>query len=215
MTILYLISGYFLGRLTSKPKTALSGLNGFFDQADDLITLRKMYFDYVKMYHPDRNQDKGEKEIRRLTELIQDINNEYEKFSKRLPKEKGKQFESPEEKEREFHISEVYKDIINAVQKYELIKIEFVGAWIWISGNTYPIRNELKTAGFIFAPVKKMWYWRPDENKFYPGRGSQPMEIIRAKYGSNVIDRDMPKSLTGLDMNLLNILNALQLLIAK
>lgn len=216
--ILFFGAGFLAARLLVKPQTnvnGLRGLNGFFDDVRDLVELRRRYFELVKNYHPDRNQDKNEKELKRLTELMQEINGEYEKLAKKLPKERGVDFENEEDRENEFNISEIYKDIINAVQSYDLIKIELIGSWVWVSGNTYPIRKELKAAGFLFAPVKKMWYWRPGDQKFYPGYESENIDKIRNKYGSSVIDRDAPKALSGLDMNLLNILNALQLLIAK
>ena len=186
----------------------LDGLNGFFDGVHDLKTLRKLYFDFVKQYHPDRHPGASDNEISRLTEIMQNINSEYDELSRVLPKESGKGFESPEDQENEFHISKVYRDIVNSVLKYDLVKVEL------ISGNTYPIRKELKAAGFMFAPKKKMWYWRPEDKKVkYRGK-TQDIEKIRAKYGTSTFDKERTKSLAGLDTDLINSLNALQILLA-
>ena len=65
----------------------------------------------------------------------------------------------------------------------------------------------------MFAPKKKMWYWRPEDKKVrYRGKG-QDMDDIRNKYGSRTMQKDQVRSLSGLDMDLLNSLNALQILI--
>ena len=39
------------------------------------------------------------------------------------------------------------------------ITIEICGTFIWISGNSYPYRKELKEIGFKWASQKKQWYW--------------------------------------------------------
>jgi len=213
-----LIAGKFIFGQKKEIVNGLRGLSGWLNDARDLKELREMYYNLVKEYHPDRNATKSEAEILRYNEIMKEINNEYENFSKKLPKERGVNFEDREDQEREQHISDVYREIVNSLLQYDLIKIELIGTWIWISGNTYQIRNELKAAGFLFSGSKKMWYWRPEDQKNYKSRGGQDIDFIRAKYGSMTIDRERKdtKALSGsLDMSLLNILNALQLLITK
>lgn len=39
-----------------------------------------------------------------------------------------------------------------------VIEIELVGSWIWVSGNTYPVKEQLKEAGIFWAGKKKKWY---------------------------------------------------------
>jgi len=205
-------------RFISPRKTHLAGLGalaGFFDRVKDLVTLRKLYFELVKQYHPDRHPNESDKEKSRLNEIMQSINAEYDRLSKILPKESGVNFESPEDQEKEQNISSVYKDIVNAVLKFELIKVELIGSWVWISGNTYPIKDELKAAGFFFAGKKKMWYWRPEDKKSkYRGK-PQDIDSIRDKYGSKTIQKEHtgPRMLSGLNTDLLNSLNALQILL--
>ena len=41
------------------------------------------------------------------------------------------------------------------------IKIIKKGCWIWISGNTKPVKQELKKIGLRYAWDKKEWYWKP------------------------------------------------------
>jgi curved DNA-binding protein CbpA len=199
----------------------LQGLNGFFDGIDDLKTLRSVYRKLVMQYHPDKHPDANEKKIRELNEIMSLLNSEYERLSEIFIRQ-GK-FESKnehptdEEKKTEQDLSVVYKEVLNRLVKYSLIQIELVGNWIWISGNTYPIRNELKVSGFMFAPVKKMWYWRPEEYKSYGKHESTNMDKIRRKYGSETINfEERNKALRGVvNQDLLNDLNALQILLQQ
>jgi len=45
--------------------------------------------------------------------------------------------------------------------------IEFIieGSWIWVNGNTYPVKEKLKENGFIWSNKRKAWYKRSDESK--------------------------------------------------
>jgi hypothetical protein len=74
------------------------------------------------------------------------------------------------------------------------INIELVGKWIWVSGFTFPIKAELKSAGFEWAPKKKMWYYAGVESA---GRGKSSIEEIRAKYGSEKINKKDFKIING------------------
>jgi hypothetical protein len=62
--------------------------------------------------------------------------------------------------------------------------IEICGAWLWVTGTTATHREQLKAAGFKWAPKKKAWYFRPEEYRS-KGRGKASLEEIRAKYGSS------------------------------
>lgn len=62
------------------------------------------------------------------------------------------------------------------------IDIELCGSWFWISGNTIPVKHELKKLGFCWASRKQMWYWTPLPRKSY--KQSMSMGHIRNKYGS-------------------------------
>lgn len=83
---------------------------------------------------------------------------------------------------------------LNAIMGLGLI-IEICGAWIWVSGNTKPHKETLKTAGFQWAPKKMQWYFRPEDYK--SGRHKTwSMKAIREKYGSEIINNDEQCKLT-------------------
>ncbi len=143
----------------------------YFKDCTSLAEVKKRYKELAMLHHPDRG---GE------TATMQEINNQYESISKNPSFNFAKQTEQ----EKEDFLR--YPDIINQVINLEGIIIEIIGDWIWISGNTYPHRQQLKESGFYFAPKKVMWYYRPAE---YKAANSKPKDIdeIRAKYGSDII----------------------------
>lgn len=63
------------------------------------------------------------------------------------------------------------------------ISLEVCGAWLWVTGNTYPYRAEFKAHGFYFAGAKKAWYYRPPEWKS-SNRHQMTLDEIRERHGS-------------------------------
>ena len=78
--------------------------------------------------------------------------------------------------------------IIEQIKSIEGIKAEICGKWLWVSGNTRPHANTLKSVGLKFARKKSKWYWRPEGYKRTRRGKTMSMEYIRGKYGSKEID---------------------------
>ena len=74
------------------------------------------------------------------------------------------------------------------------ITIEICGSWIWISGNTYQHKAELKEIGFKWASQKKQWYWHSEA---FRKRGKKPlsMDDIRNYYGSTEVKTETQRYL--------------------
>lgn len=94
------------------------------------------------------------------------------------------------------NLSEKMNDILNKVKSAvnDDVTIEIIGNWIWVSGNTYPIKDVLKELGFKFSGSKKMWFYAP----YIPTRkrhSSVAMESIRSRYGSTVIEAEKMKKI--------------------
>lgn len=72
-------------------------------------------------------------------------------------------------------------EIIDALIKMGLT-FEIVGTFVWVSGNTYDHKDELKARGFKWSSKRKMWYLAP--NGWKRRRGSNlSMDEIRDLYG--------------------------------
>ena len=150
----------------------------FFTACRTLDEVKREYKRLAMLHHPDRGGN---------TSTMQEINRQYEQiirdpffgFSKAKPEAQEDFLKFPE--------------IIEQIIRFD-ITIEVCGNWIWLSGNTYAYKEELKKIGFFFAPKKAMWYWRP---KDFKSANSKPkdMDYIRTKYGTDIIVSRQDKSL--------------------
>lgn len=152
----------------------------WFNECTTLEEVKATYKKLAKQYHPDLGGD---------TLAMQEINKEYAFASAKAAK--GANL-SEEETENEIQYSEEYRQAIEKIIHLEGITIELVGYWIWVTGNTYPVKATLKDAGFLFAPNKLAWYFRTGEYKVNKG-GKKSLDEIRSKYGSEVLKDDKPK----------------------
>lgn len=147
----------------------------FFNDCKIIEEVKALYKKLAMEKHPDRGGD---------TATMQAINTEYAFACAKLAKGAGL---SDEEADTEIRLSEEYRQVIEKIINLPGIVIEIVGNWIWVTGNTRPVKYTLKDAGFYFASQKIAWYYRSDAFK---SRGhGVPLEQIRAKYGSEKINR--------------------------
>lgn len=133
--------------------------------------LKKQYYNLAKKHHPDTGG---------TNEAFREMNDEYE-YLQKLILSNGNFTTSEQSNETE--ISEIYRDIINSLIILPGIIIELVGSWIWISGNTYPVKEQIKEAGFKFHGKKSMWFWHPGEYRKF-NNSEMDMDDIRQRYGS-------------------------------
>ena len=66
------------------------------------------------------------------------------------------------------------------------IIIEIVGKWLWVTGDTYTVKDHLKAAAFKFAQKKRAWFFRRDQDAVTSRKGHD-LDTIKAKYGSRVL----------------------------
>ncbi|MFR2570168.1 MAG: molecular chaperone DnaJ [Clostridia bacterium] len=135
---------------------------------------KKLYKKLAFKHHPDKGGD---------VEIMKAINNEFDEFIKNFKDNK-----KDSKKEYEFK-SSTYRNLIEKLIKFDNITIDIVGYFIWITGNTYPIKEELKQLGFKYSRNKKSWYTAPKEymenRTNYKKRYS--MNEIKNKYGCTSI----------------------------
>lgn len=139
-------------------------------------SLKTRYKELVKQYHPDLGS--GDLESMQL------INAEYDYLLANLAKLHDKTI-NPEAEDS-------FKDMILELSKLDLI-IEICGSWLWLHGDTKPIKEDLKALGCHWAAKKKLWYWASGPKK--SRRGNFTMSEIRAKYGSYTVDNNKRKLL--------------------
>lgn len=149
----------------------------------DCITLQQAkakYKEMLKVYHPDNGGD---------VRIMQEINAEFAKVKRILTDidlDENQQEQTNYENANDSEISEALRNIIRQTETIPGINVELCGKWVWVSGNTYPVKDRLKELGFCFSGKKKMWYFREQtENKRKFRRHKETdMSTIRTKYGT-------------------------------
>lgn len=144
----------------------------FFEGIKTLDELRKEYRRLAFLYHPDKGGD---------TVLMQILNDQYERLSKKLINNNPDFSEG--RKEYEQQVSEEMRDRLDRIMFIKDIVIELIGSWIWITGNTFPVRETLKGEGYKFSHPKAAWYWHKGE--YFKKSGKlMTMDEMRNTWGS-------------------------------
>lgn len=151
----------------------------YFSPEMNIEELRKNFRQLCLELHPDKGGDE---------EQFKAMKNEYDYFCRlQAAGEAGKA--TAENRAARF-TAETEKELREALERFlniHGIVVEICGSWLWISGNTFPVHEQIKAAGAKFSGQKKMWYWSATmrDGKV---RGRYDMKKIRSKFGSEAIE---------------------------
>lgn len=161
----------------------------WFNQEDlkDVNTLRAAYKRLLIKYHPDNNKND-------TTGMMQEINAEYDKLFEQIKYayENSEAYTNQTDRQKQAYDWEKDKQlraIIAALSKFAGLEIELCGTWVYVRGETYPYRKELKVLGMNYNRQKKFWIIHFDDYYKYHKK-SVSMSHIRDKYGSVIIQTD-------------------------
>jgi curved DNA-binding protein CbpA len=145
---------------------AILGLSGEYNPE----IIKKAYRKACSQYHPDRNPAG--------LEMMKLVNQAYDELKDLSGKEEI----------GEKDISSYGEDIFNALSQviHLNLDVEVCGSWVWLHGDTKPHKDTIKAAGFMWAPKKALWYYRPSDYKSM-GRGKFTMDEIRNTHGSEKV----------------------------
>lgn len=158
-----------------------------FKPTDDINNLREQYRELAKKFHPDLNPDIDEN-------IMKEVNNEYEQLLSNIKTASGNNYSINWEtawQDKFIETLKLFASINNVV-------VEMIGNWIWISGETKPIKESIKNIGFKFSAKKLAWYWK-NYNYFKLTNKKFELPELREIYGSNEI-----KGNDAIDKNLLS-----------
>ncbi len=142
--------------------------------------LKSAYRQACMKYHPDINPDS--------LELMKLVNLAMEFLTKHLGKWNSHQSNN------DTPLTEQMQDLFNKIKHFPCVETELCGTWLWLSGQTWRYKKELKEAGFKWAGKKRQWYWSPAG---YRKRTKKvfSMNEIRSKYGSVELDPELRKAI--------------------
>ena len=156
----------------------------YFDQCTTLDEIHTRYRKLAMQYHPDHGGD---------TRTMQELNNQYAEAltTAQLHNERSRQASAHANGKKTYADFHDLDDVFQVLaRKIEFVlsmpgrlQVELTGAWLWIHGDTKPVKEELKAQGFRWAPDKKLWYYAgvPTFN-----RKRKTLDEIRSCYGSYV-----------------------------
>ena len=77
---------------------------------------------------------------------------------------------------------EDFRSLIDELIKIDDIKIEIIGCFLWVSGNTRPHKEQLKRLGLRWSRDKQKWYKSPAGYRRF-GKRDYTYEEIQSMYG--------------------------------
>jgi DnaJ-class molecular chaperone len=154
----------------------------YFVSVSTIEELKKEYKRLAKQYHPDLNRDTD------TTKIMQDINNEYEQLFEMLKDSKT---------DKQGHNSHGnYRDVVNELVKYDSITIDIIGSWVWVYGDSYSIKDSLKSLGFRWSGSNKKWYWT--EQEITKKKKAMTYDYKKKKYGIETVQTAKKKTKTAI-----------------
>jgi curved DNA-binding protein CbpA len=156
----------------------------YFVNCETVEQAKKEYWRLAKQFHPDMGGD---------AETMKKINEEFNSFQPTVTN-KGHEFKG----NYDFSLfSQDFVAIVNSLLSIaDKVTVEICGDWIWISGDTYPYKETIKSSiansnGYKvgFAKKKLAWYISPADYK-KRSKKQYSLNEIRNSFGSQQISKD-------------------------
>ena len=144
--------------------------------------LKAKYKMLAKQHHPDLGGD---------VEEMKRVNEEYSKALKTVVHSAGSCL-SDSEIDDIIRNDEELRRKLYALLGIAGIDIELCGTWLWVTGNTKDVKEELKRNGLRWAHKKSAWYFHTGTFR-KRSKVNYSLDDIRARHGST--------SLTGHSVN--------------
>lgn len=157
----------------------------YFNNVNSLEELKTVYKSLVIKHHPDMGGD---------TRIMQEINAEHDRVFEVLKRQQNINAQNGEGKATT-ETPEKFREIMEQLIVIENIDIELCGSWLWISGDTKPVKDQLKAAGCRWSRTKNMWYWHHQEDGAHWSRGRFTMDEIRERHGSSKLTYEQRKAM--------------------
>lgn len=142
--------------------------------------LKQAYREACMKYHPDHGGD---------IEMMKMINIAYEflKQNRWSVYEGNSAASGP-------CLTETIKTVWDKVKHYPNTEGELIGTWIWLHGETWRYKKQLKENGFHWSSNKKSWYWHPEGYR-KRSKKSFGMDDIRSMFGSSTLESENASAL--------------------
>jgi hypothetical protein len=148
----------------------------YFSGCSTVAEIKTEYRRLAMLHHPDRGGD---------TATMQAINAAYHAALKAAD---GQTSAGSDGKEHTYRYNEQTEQaVMEALAAILRVKMDaevwLIGLWIWIQGDTKPVKEKLKELGCMWHSQRACWYWRPPELKRY-GKSKGDLGYLASKYGA-------------------------------
>lgn len=130
----------------------MTTINKWFAGFETPEAIKIRYRKLAMKYHPDRGGD---------VEAMQEINAQYQDALKycdgQTSEDNGKEYTYRYQAEVEQAIMEKIAELLSL--NMSQVDVALIGVWIWITGDTKPVKDSLKEAGCKWHTKRKCWYW--------------------------------------------------------
>lgn len=147
----------------------------YFNGCATVEAVKSLYRTLAKQHHPDRGGS---------TAVMQDINAEYHSTLARMDGQSHKDGE----REYTYRYNQAAEQA--AMDKVaELLRIKgnfelyLIGTWVWVMGDTRPIKDALKAAGCQWHSKRSCWYWRAAESRHHGRMSRYGLAGLAMRYG--------------------------------
>jgi hypothetical protein len=147
----------------------------FFQNCATVEEIKSQYKKLARQYHPDLGGD---------TATMQALNNAYEAALKGCNGQKSKDSQGTEHTYKYNEVVE--REIVDFIYAFNALNLplqaDLIGVWIWITGDTKPHKETLKSLKCRWHSKRGCWYFRPESYKGgWSSDGS--LEELATKYG--------------------------------
>jgi len=144
--------------------------------------LKTAYKKACLKHHPDKGGD---------VEIMKLVNAAYDFLKKCNTWWTGEQARKAK---KQAPLTETIQTMIDRLKTIPGLKLEIIGSWLWVSGNTYDYKKVFKDLKMKFSGNKKAWYYHED---VYRKRSKKKfsMDDIRNLHGSEDIKNDNSQSI--------------------
>jgi hypothetical protein len=155
----------------------------WFDGCKTVSEIKSRYRALAMEHHPDRGGS---------TRIMQEVNAAY---LLALKGQHGRVEVGDDGVEHEYHYSqEMEQSVIDKIAelialKLPGIEIWLIGRWVWVKGETKPVKDQLAAAGMSWHSKRVAWYWKPYQYRtHYNARVD--FDGLARTYGARLYERE-------------------------
>ncbi len=138
---------------------------------ENLDALKREYKRLAKAHHPDHGGN---------TANFQELQREYAELLKG-------NWEKTYKTANESAIPPAMWDIIKKFMYLDTVELEVVGAWLWISGDTFSVKDSLKALGAKWSSTHKKWYYAETTKK--RRATTKNFQTLEERHGATKVNR--------------------------